>query len=611
MSKDSKKGASSSILEKKLNDALDRIQYLETKIEGSHSSHKDSDQNIFLKAVRSELMTKVEDRTKEIYTRQEEIEETKVGLEKRIKQLERKFKSISDELDSKTEELRMQIEGFHGHSEPLQNTQELDKKLKQMDQKRKRDTQDMHDDVMDIIEQKLLLIQKERASKVDRMQKELNETVKRLDVHDDDLIEMTKVIKELDRDRIQDGKATQMLKQEYDILDERLDNMAEAILEINSVVNKNARITVDQNDLNVIKEACLQDFDTLNGRINDVCEMLENVGMNHINYFFIGSLAERNEKEIDAIKMIKQPKLNMARKDISSPLRSSMSQHLGSNLNKRRSDSQTELNRMENIQKLTDQDAFLRVDRRTLPERESVLSNSKINKYLSESFDEIPDANFHSNPDKVIVFEKSSRGRSQEKDPNRFQKLSRNMRRSSPGEEVIVEDIDSYEDTDRKENKAENIRKNQQTSSKKSEYTFKADEIINDRSEQESGRQKKEIIKKKEEVKTMHKREEIIDLRENSNQTKQVWRNGENKDILVDQKKQISQNVAKRDSSPMPYKVQLGPVGGDTLDEESSEEEDFESEFSMQNNQYFQAHADNLKHEQPDSKMKSRYSFLL
>lgn len=146
-----------------------------------------------------------------------------------------------------------------------------------MDQRRKRDTQDMQDGVLDIIEQKLIVIQKEKANKIDRILKELNEVNKRLDVHDDDLIEITKVIQELDRDRIEDGKATQILQKQYDLLDERIDNISEAIIEINNVVNRNAKITADQNDLNMIKEACLQDFGTLNQRITDVTETLEGV----------------------------------------------------------------------------------------------------------------------------------------------------------------------------------------------------------------------------------------------------------------------------------------------------------------------------------------------
>ena len=35
------------------------------------------------------------------------------------------------------------------------------------------------------------------------------------------------------------------------------------------------------------------------------------------------------------------------------------------------------------------------------------------------------------------------------------------------------------------------------------------------------------------------------------------------------------------------YKVQLGPIGGDTLDEESEEEEEYESELSIEDNMYF------------------------
>lgn len=177
---------------------------------------------------------------------------------------------MSDDQDNTNHEFRQEIEALGGNTHNMQNTKELEKKMRVMDQKRKRDTQDMQDDVMEIVEQKLIVIQKERATRIERILKDNNEILKRLDIHDDDLTEMTKVIKELDIDRIQDGKSTQILKQEYDILDERLDNMAEAILEINTVVTRNSKISVDNNDLNVIKEACLQDFNTLNDRINDV-----------------------------------------------------------------------------------------------------------------------------------------------------------------------------------------------------------------------------------------------------------------------------------------------------------------------------------------------------
>jgi len=291
--------------------------------------------------------------------------------------------------------------------------------------------------------------------------------------------------------------------------------------------------------------------------------------------------------------MLKQPKLNITRKDFASPLRSSMSQHLGSNLHKKRSDSQSDMYRTENIQKLTDQDGFMKVNQKNLHERESVLSHSKINKYLSESFEDA-DSNFNHGPNKIRAYEKS-----QEKDrQNRFQKMQKNMRRSSPDEDVIVEDIDSYED------RTDEIKRTQQ-SSKRSEYTFKAEEIFNDRSDQDSQHaDKKDRAINKETIITVEKTVKIqkIEERKNDktkNEIKNVWGDDKsisrNKDILVSQGKPIENIVGRQDSSPMPYKVQLGPVGGDTLDEESSEGEEYESDLSMENNQYFQGSHDNKK----------------
>jgi hypothetical protein len=100
-----------------------------------------------------------------------------------------------------------------------------------------------------------LVIQKENASKIDRVVKELIESNKRFDIHDDDLTEIAKVIQELDKDRISDGKTTEVLKQKYDLLDERLENLSEAILEVNNIVDRTSKMQVDHNDLNVIKEA--------------------------------------------------------------------------------------------------------------------------------------------------------------------------------------------------------------------------------------------------------------------------------------------------------------------------------------------------------------------
>lgn len=276
-------------MESKLEDALDRIKDLEEKVIGTQSIKKEPDNKVLLGALKSELLNQVDDKTKDLLSKHEEIEETKAGLEKRIKQLERKLKALEEDQDKINQEMRDDIESLVNRDDPLKGTQELERKLKQLDQKRKRDSQDMQDGVMDLIDQKLLVLQKERANKIDRIMKDMNELNKRVDVHDDDLVEMTKVIQELDRDRIQDGKATTTLKQQHDILNERIDHIAEAILEINSIVNKNAKMVVDHNDLNQIKEACLQDFNTLTQRITDISETVEVMGKFTIKKFIFKS----------------------------------------------------------------------------------------------------------------------------------------------------------------------------------------------------------------------------------------------------------------------------------------------------------------------------------
>lgn len=556
---------------------MDRISYLEEKIDGVQQPVSRSKPDDFsLKALKSELMKDVDGKTRDIVTIHEEFGETKAGLEKRIKLLERKLQTLQEAQDEVNSDLRMEIENITGSPDPLKNTQELEKKMKLLDQKRRKDNQDIQDELMDLIDQKLIVIQKEKANKLDRLIREMNDLAKRVDIHDDDLLETTRVIQELDRDRIQDGKTTEILKQKYELLDERVENLSEAISEMNNIVNRVSKIQVDHNDLNVIKEACLQDFNTLNERINDVSETVE-VLSHHV---------EQTEKEIEAIKVVKQPRVSMIKKDIASPLRSSMSQHLGSNLNKRRSDSQNDLHRMENIQRLTDQDTFSKYEPRHIQERESVLSGSKINRYLGDSFDDSQDYHYKTNPDKVVVFKDSSRGRSQEKDGVKFQGIKKRMMRASPGEDVIVEDIDSGHETDRKKDGKEPskaIDSNQKPmSSRQSECTFKADEIFNNKSEQDSHRQPKKPNQ--------------IDL---TDQSKNIWgapSSGDKRksDMLV--KENASRGLSDQKSAKLPAegekqpeRFQLGPIGGDTLDEESSEE-DFESELSMEDNQYFQGH---------------------
>lgn len=440
------------------------------------------------------------------------------------------------------------------------------------------------------------MIQKENASKIDRVVKELIEINKRVDVHDDDITEMIKVIQELDGDRIQDGKTTEILKQKYDLLDERIENLSEAILEVNNSLNRVAKIQVDNNDLNVIKEACLQDFTTLNDRINDISETVEVMG-DHI---------ERNEKEIESIKILKQPKVNMMRKDISSPLRSSMSQHLGSNLHKRRSDSQTELNRLENINRLTDQDTFGKYEPKKIRERDSVLSGSKITRYLGDSFDEGNDFNYKTNTNRIDPYKEVLKEKPTElNEPstvNKFQKINRNIMRSSPGEDVIVEDFDSdYEDNKTEKQHKESNQK--PMSSKQSDYTFKADEIFNNDTEQDS--HQKKTVKEADKVSLIQKKKSeeskrpssVIDLPNKKSQN--IWsdkaRDNELDKEVADKHKDIreikSQSMKPIGNIPKeePQHMQLGPIGGDTLDEESSEE-GYESDSSMGDNDYFQGH---------------------
>lgn len=208
-----------------------------------------------MKVMKNELLTQVDEKNKDLLNKHEQMEESKFGLEKRINQLERKLKSMDEHQTRTNEELKGEIESIVNLSDPLKGTKELEKKIKLLDQKLKKDSLDMHDDVIEQIDSKLVVIQKERAAKLDRIQKDIYEINKRLNVHDDDLVETAKIIQALDRDRIQDGKTTAVLKQEYEVAEERLDNMAEALLELNNNMNKTHRETVSHNDLNVIKEA--------------------------------------------------------------------------------------------------------------------------------------------------------------------------------------------------------------------------------------------------------------------------------------------------------------------------------------------------------------------
>ena len=166
-----------------------------------------------------------------------------------------------------------------------------------------------------------------------------------------------------------------------------------------------------------------------------------------------------------------------------------MSHFLGSNFHNRRSESQEQINKIESIQKYADNDSMLKVEPINLRERESVLSNSRINKYLGESFDEPEVLNYKSNQDKVVAFKETNRNNLADK--NKFESKVgsfNKMRKESPGEEIVIEDIelDDYQSSKQKnfDSQAKPV------SSKLSEWTFKADEIFNDRSEKESSNKK-------------------------------------------------------------------------------------------------------------------------
>lgn len=259
-------------LESAMAEALDRITYLEEKIDGikEKEPRRGPDNSLSLKAIKNELLQNLDEK-------HDLIEENKSGLEKRLKHLERRLMTQNQEQKQTIIELRSDMENLNGNQDPLMGTKDMEKKMKLLDQKRRKDNQEIQDEMLELIDQKFVIVQKERNNKLDRILRDLNDFARRVDGHEDDMAEMTKVIQELDRDRIQDGKTTDILKQKYDLLDERIENLSEAIIEINTVVNRSSKIQVDHNDLNVIKEACLQDFNTLNERINDVGETIDNL----------------------------------------------------------------------------------------------------------------------------------------------------------------------------------------------------------------------------------------------------------------------------------------------------------------------------------------------
>lgn len=228
-------------------------------------------------AMKTELLNQVDDRTKEINAKHEEIDDLRNSLEKKIKLLDKKLKTLEDNQETTNQEFRDELEAIVVSNDPLKSTQDLEKKIKIIDQKHKKSSQEMHDGLMDLVDQKLLVIQKERIAKGDRVERELHDLTRRVDVHDDDLVETTKILQALDRDRIQDGKTTEVLRKQHEILEERLDNMAEAMRELNSMMNKCIKQNVDHDDLNVIKEAWLEDFNTLNLRISDVSNIVDQI----------------------------------------------------------------------------------------------------------------------------------------------------------------------------------------------------------------------------------------------------------------------------------------------------------------------------------------------
>ena len=163
-----------------------------------------------------------------------------------------------------------------------------------------------------------------------------------------------------------------------------------------------------------------------------------------------------------------------------------MSHFLGSNLHNRRSESQEQISKIENIQRYTENDSMLKVEQFNPKERESVMSNSRINKYLGESFEENEILNYKSNQDKVAAFKETKRGNPYDKNlDNKPTLFNRNTRMHSPGEDIVIEDIEMDNDLP-SSNQKHYESQAKPVSSKLSECTFKADEIFNDRSERES-----------------------------------------------------------------------------------------------------------------------------
>ena len=235
------------VLENRLEECLDRIVYLEQRIDGFKLPRSQPDP-LSLNNIKAEILRNFDDK-------QLLLEESKLAIDNRYKQLERKINAMNEEQHRINVEIKHELDHIQGIPDPLMGSQEIDRRIKQIESKRRKEHQEIHDDLIEIVDQKFIVLQKERATKLDRVIRELNELNRRTETHDDDLTEMTKVIQELDRDRIQDGKTSEILSQKYQLLDERIENLSEAIVEMNTIVTRTSRVNIDHSDLNVIKEA--------------------------------------------------------------------------------------------------------------------------------------------------------------------------------------------------------------------------------------------------------------------------------------------------------------------------------------------------------------------
>lgn len=148
MNREGNSGKVNTHYEKKINEAHERIIYLEEKIDGPDMVKKQPPE-FSLKAIRNELMKGFEDRTKGLESKHEEIEESKAGLEKRIKALERKIREMDEQHQQSTLEFKQELMNMNGISDPTA-TKDLEKKMQQLDQKRRKDNQSIQDELMDL-----------------------------------------------------------------------------------------------------------------------------------------------------------------------------------------------------------------------------------------------------------------------------------------------------------------------------------------------------------------------------------------------------------------------------------------------------------------------------